>query len=105
MTDHAGSPAKPTGYTMTTARVRDLSAALSHAADDLQERLDELDGELSRLEPAWTGEASRAYHSAQREWAVSMARLKTLLAEAGVRSGRALDRHLEARERVKGLWK
>lgn len=105
MTNHPGSETNHTGYTMTTTRVRGLSEALSHAAADLQERLDELDGELSRLEPAWTGEASRAYHSAQREWTVSMARLKKLLAEAGVRSGRALDRHLEARERVKGLWK
>ncbi|MBA8815039.1 WXG100 family type VII secretion target [Microbacterium halimionae] len=85
--------------------MRGLQSALSGAVSGIRGDLDALQARLDVLSTEWTGEASAAYVAAQSEWNASMARLERVLQSASGLAGSAVDRHLEARERVAALWK
>jgi 6 kDa early secretory antigenic target len=61
------------------ARVISLSEQIRGGATGIKSKLDELDGEVSKLRGSWSGSAQQAYDEAQRKWNQSIADLTQLL--------------------------
>ncbi|WP_431071496.1 WXG100 family type VII secretion target [Microbacterium phyllosphaerae] len=62
--------------------VAETVARLALTVKAFEQELDTLDSEVARLKSGWDGQAQRAHDQAQREWSVSIASMKALLAEA-----------------------
>ena len=93
------------GYSMSTAAVRELHRSMERSAEQIEATLLQLSTELDSLQPKWSGEAAEAYRNAQAQWLSSMERLRGMLESAGGSAGATIDRHVEARRRVAQLWR
>jgi WXG100 family type VII secretion target len=61
--------------------VQTASSDLGRKADEIQQVLDTLEGEINKLMGRWDGQAKEAYRVAQGQWSGGMTDLRGLLAE------------------------
>lgn len=61
--------------------VETASQDLGRKADEIQNVLDTLEGEINKLMGKWDGQAKEAYKVAQGQWSSGMTDLRGLLAE------------------------
>lgn len=75
---------------MSLDGIRVHHAGLDQAAQDLHQKVTDIDGRLQRLESelgplrhSWAGEARSAYDTAKARWDTAIGEMKELLAETG----------------------
>lgn len=56
---------------------------ITSQARQMDSRLDDLEGQLNRLMPYFTGQASTAYEDARRKWDAKMREMQMLLTQIG----------------------
>lgn len=86
-------------------KIDDAESGMRSAVAQIQQELDELDARVGTLRGAWTGEASDAYDTAQREWTLHLTNMRALLDDYGTRLQRINDRYRVASATVQGkIW-
>ncbi|WP_295822998.1 WXG100 family type VII secretion target [uncultured Microbacterium sp.] len=79
-------------------------AALRRVIAGIQDQLDGLDREVTALRGQWSGAAQAAYERTHREWADSIGRLHSALADATGAAQHAGDRLTQTEADVTALW-
>ena len=72
------------------------SQDLVKAATDVDNRLNQLEGDLEKILPDFTGQAKEAYHTAKKNWELAMRDMKDLLKDIGVAVDQSNTSYLEA---------
>lgn len=83
-----------------------LRESLARTAQGIAEELRTLDEKVARLRGEWSGDASDAYDSAQREWTACLDEMGRILQEYSERVSDIDARYRQATQTIAGkIWK
>ncbi|MBK5250150.1 MAG: WXG100 family type VII secretion target [Actinomycetales bacterium] len=63
------------------------SSDIGTAANNLEQKLNDMDSQLQALRSDWTGEAAESYQRAKTAWTTAISDMKVLLSEIGSQVG------------------
>jgi WXG100 family type VII secretion target len=87
-----------------SAGVRGQADRLRALAQQVEDQLATLESRLNALMGEWTGEASQAYDRAQREWIVTLRKLRAVLARMADLADDLADRQDQNESAIAGLF-
>lgn len=71
------------GYKMNFGTVEMAGTDLNSGANNIENKLTEMENALKPLQADWTGSASEAYLQAKAQWNTALSEMKQLLADIG----------------------
>lgn len=80
------------------------AADIQSSANQIRNRLDQLERELAPLRADWTGAASEAYQVAKAEWDKAITDMQTLLQQLGQAVGQSNQEYQGAERANQGRW-
>lgn len=82
----------------------ELIDALKDNIQQIENTLDALTNNLNELSHSWTGQASRAYQTAQNEWLMSINGMKNLLEQYRTRTINVQEQFKNAAAQTASIW-
>ncbi|MAS54377.1 WXG100 family type VII secretion target [Nocardioides sp.] len=72
------------------------AGAMKQGVTDINNRLNQLEGELKLLQSDWTGEQQASYHAAKAKWDKAIQEMAALLNETQLAVGQSQEDYLRA---------
>jgi early secretory antigenic target protein ESAT-6 len=86
------------------ASFQNLVASLRASTREIQQRLEALDAEVSRLKDSFTGAASEAYQRAQSEWRAQLSAMNDTLDRAAAVVAESGDAFAQTDKKAARSW-